>query len=236
MLKEGVVLPLLALLAAPLRAQGLSAAFSALAAQLEVQRREALSSADWELKAPAPRTDFGILGGAPQEGGNPYPGFNAYDTRLVRKAIDDGRAAARRRPECDHALVSYGVPSLLALLDRYIVTGPGAQIFDGRSSTLKPEGWKKNVSETFRSSDNTAGAFVLWGGGLNAPVTFLGPYFFSPTSIDWMDAQRMIIVMHESVHQFPQLLDSDFGGSKKLSHLIVEKCYPQGRGRLGGID
>lgn len=226
---------LLLALALPVRAQELSpATFAGLASRLELQRREAAENVSWELPVPPPR--FTIMGNDQDLGARPYPGFSKGDLRDVRKAIEDGKSAARRGSACDLALTAHGVPSLLDLVSQYVPEGAGAQIFDGRSSTLRPSGWTRDVSATFRAADNNAGAFVLWGGGLAAPVTFLGPYFFSPTSISWIPQQRMIMVLHEAVHQFAQRTDAEFGGSKKLSHVIVEKCYPAGRGRLGGID
>lgn len=233
MLKESM-LRLLLLVALPVSAQELPAAYEGLQQRLELQRRQAAENVSWEL--PVPPVRFSTLGDEQELGRRPYPGFSRGDLREVRKAIEDGKAAARRGSACDLALAGHGVPSLLDLVSQYVPEGAGAQIFDGRSSTLKPAGWKRDVAATFRAADNNAGAFVLWGGGLPAPVTFLGPYFFSPTSIAWISQQRMIMVLHESVHQFAQRTDAEFGGSKQLSHLIVEKCYPAGRGRLGGID
>jgi hypothetical protein len=58
------------------------------------------------------------------------------------------------------------------------------------------------------------------------PITFLGDYFFNPTSINSMSQQRALILLHEAVHQFGGKGDPDFGGSKNLSNIIAEKCFP----------
>lgn len=217
----------------PAPMDSLPAAFESARQELE-SRRLAAFEASWELEVPEPRFDALSLGPL-DPGPQPYPLFGGGDLKLVQKALADAQAAARRLPACDRALEAHGAPSLLALLDRYVLAGPTAQLFDGRRSTLKPAGWRKTVAQRFADRGNEAGAFVLWGGGLPT-VTFLGPYFFNPTSMDRVSAQRMIIVAHEAVHQFAGLGDAHFGGSKKLTRLIVDKCYPGGRGRLGGVD
>ena len=71
-------------------------------------------------------------------------------------------------------------------------------------------------------------------------LTFLGNYFWNPTSIDSIPQQRALILLHESVHEFGHKPDTDFGkmgGSRKLSEKIAEKCFPALKAlkRLGNL-
>lgn len=212
----------------------LSGAYDTLKAQLEAARQAAAPA--WEITSPARVSIFS--GDDPQAvlGPRPYPELSGADLRNTSRALDDAKKMAKRGSRCDGALASFFVPSFADLLDRYVLEGPKAMIFDGRASTLIPPGWKRSVSQTFRASNNKAGAFVLAGGGMRV-VTYLGPYFFAPTSMPWSaPQQRMIMLAHEAVHQFGNLGDDEFGGSLQLTRLIIDLCYPEGRGRLGGIE
>jgi len=60
----------------------------------------------------------------------------------------------------------------------------------------------------------------------DVPLTFLGDYFWNPTSIDSSAQQRALILLHESVHEFGHEEDKTFGGSQKLSERIAGKCFP----------
>jgi hypothetical protein len=51
----------------------------------------------------------------------------------------------------------------------------------------------------------------------------MGDYFFNPEGSRF-DAQRALIIMHESVHQFGLKRDKDFNDN--LTGIIVDQCIP----------
>ena len=79
---------------------------------------------------------------------------------------------------------------------------------------------KQTVSQFLKQG--TAGAVAF----TDVELTFLGNYFWNPTSIDSMPQQRALILLHESVHEFEHTDDKTLGGSQKLSERIAEKCFP----------
>lgn len=227
---------LLLLAAAPLAAQTLPEAEDALQQELERERRKVLEDVSWEAEGDL---DFTPLSGKPSPavpGADPFPLFGGRDLKLVRSSLDGAAKAAAPASSCDGALASYGVPSLNAVITAYVLEGELATMFDGRKSTMRPYSWKRTIAAYFRDDETRAGAIVLWGPSLAGRTsTFLGPYFFDPTHRMYIDDQRMVMVAHEAVHQFGGKGDAHFGGSKELSRLIIQKCFPYRRGRLGGI-
>jgi hypothetical protein len=94
-------------------------------------------------------------------------------------------------------------------------------VFDGRQSTY-PIG-KITVSKFL--AQGTAGAVA----SIDLGDIWLGDYFWNPASIDWVQQQRALILMHEAVHIIGKKKDTDFGitgGSRKLTEIIAEKCFP----------
>jgi hypothetical protein len=147
-------------------------------------------------------------------GPNPFPAISGGDLATFSKALRDAEKVACDK-NCDGALQAYGIKSLAALVNQMVAN---INVFDGRNSTY-PAG-KQSVSQFL--AQGAAGAMVL----MPVPITFLGDYFFNPTSIEFMSQQRALMLLHESVHQFGGKGDPDFGGSKKLSQKIAEKCFP----------
>jgi hypothetical protein len=143
----------------------------------------------------------------------------------------------KKNKECDEALKAYGIPSLNALINGMT---PNGNLFDGRTSTLTgpigKNGAVQSVAAYLKENKESVGAVVfpnsITGRG---SVTFMGDYFFNPRSIEWMAQQRAIMLIHEAVHQVGGKGDAVFGGSKKLSEKIIEKCYPVLKGKLGGV-
>jgi hypothetical protein len=167
---------------------------------------------------------------------DPFPAFNKKELKIVQNSIDLA-ADMTKKKDCDEALKDNGIPSLAALVNGLAANG---NIFDGRTSSLTgpiaDDGSKESVAEYFDEKKESVGAAVfdnsVTGRG---PVTFLGDYFFNPTSTDWTAQQRAIMLIHEAVHAIGGKGDSVFGGSKKLSEKIINKCYPVLKGRLGGV-
>ena len=142
-----------------------------------------------------------------------------------------------KKKGCDQALKAYGISSLAALIGGLTANG---NVFDGRKSTLTgPIGDKgaiQSVGDYLKEKKESVGA-VVFGNSITGrgSVTFLGDYFFNPSRPENAAYQRAIILIHEAVHQVGQTGDAPFGGSKKLSEKIIEKCFPVLRGKLGGV-
>jgi RHS repeat-associated protein len=171
------------------------------------------------------------------------PGSGMMDFPLVdpTKLTDALKMANKllKRKECDEALKDYGIPSLAALFNGLKFSGADANVFDGRTSSLKlpigPNGSTQTVADYFKANKGKIGATVFHNvnGG---EVTFLGFDFFSPEKPKWDTQQRAIILLHEAVHQIGKKGDAGFpGGSSGLSELIIAGCYPALKGQLGGI-
>jgi hypothetical protein len=107
-----------------------------------------------------------------------------------------------------------------------------SNVFDGRVSTYTQVTAKgKTVADFFKQNPTTVGAevFVFGSGGSNN-VMFLGPAFFDPTlaGVSGPNSQlaQAFIVLHEAVHLVGDRRDLDFGGSKQLTKLLVDNCFP----------
>ena len=148
------------------------------------------------------------------QGKNPTPKMTGNDLDVFNKALELAKTTACD-PNCDGALQDFGIKSLAALVNQMAAN---VNVFDGRKSTY-PLG-KQTVSQFL--AQGTAGAVAF----TDVQLTFLGNYFWNPTSIDSMPQQRALILLHESVHQFGGKGDNSFGGSAKLSEIIAEKCFP----------
>jgi RHS repeat-associated protein len=168
-----------------------------------------------------------------------FPLFTADNLKTVNKSLGLAQELASKK-KCDEALKNYGIPSLAALVNQYNVNTTDANIFDGRKSTLTgpigQNGATQSIGDYFKEQKGQVGAAVF-GNSVTGrgSVTFLGDYFFNPVNIENMEQQRGIILLHEAVHQFGGKGDSVFGGSKKLSELIIEGCAPVLKGKLGGV-
>ena len=186
---------------------------------------------------------FGLMPGTLEI--NQYPAFSAGDLKYV---IDGLRLAKKKVQESikkdDVLMVKYNVPSVMTLLEGVIVEGENANTFDGRKSYKL--GWEiekkesdnitRTVKQYFVDKKESVGAIVKFNEGPKGKnVMFIGDYYFNPTKTDNSALQRAFIIMHESVHLVGNKTDDDFGGSKKLSELLVETFMPILKNKLGGV-
>lgn len=180
---------------------------------------------------------FGLLPGTIEV--NKYPPFSAGDLKQVKDALDSAKKMVRDSIKKDNFLKDkYGVASVLEQLNGVIVEGEGSNTFDGRQSYQLS--WDKNLTRTVKQYfiDNKAsvGAIVQFDAGPKGKnVMFIGDYFFNPPKPQNIAQQRSFIITHESVHLVSGKTDEDFGGSKKLSLLLVEAFFPVLKGNLGGV-
>lgn len=186
---------------------------------------------------------FGLVPNSAMVQFNDYPPFNAKDLEVVRSGSKLAKElVGKKGGDKDQALnKDYKIPSILDLLDGVIIDGGNANTFDGRNSvrfTNQINGKKattKTVRQYFVDNKQSVGAIVIFDGGRNGKnVMFIGDYYFNPTNEN-MAQQRAFMIMHESVHLVADKTDADFGGSKKLSQLLVEKIFPVNTGKLGGV-
>jgi hypothetical protein len=116
---------------------------------------------------------------------------------------------------------------------------PNSNLFDGRISTLTgpigKNGATQSIADYFKENKKDVGAAVFGNNVTKrGSVTFLGDYFFNPP-IENIAQQRAIMLLHEVVHQIGAKGDAVFGGSKALSGLIIDNCFPVLKGKLGGV-
>ena len=119
-----------------------------------------------------------VGGGGGSEPQNPA-NFPPVNTRDVESALNMAREMLKRK-ECDESLKDSGIPSLSALLNGLKFSGPNANVFDGRTSSLSlPIGQKnrqQTVADYFKTNKKSVGAAVfhdIHGQG-DGDVTFLG--------------------------------------------------------------
>lgn len=166
--------------------------------------------------------------------------FPTVDMLGVQEGLSMARKLAQSK-NCDGALAALGIPSLSALLNGFIFSGPNASVFDGRTSTLSlpigPNRTQQTVANYFKENKTSVGAAVFHSihGISDGDATFLGYGFYSPEKSQWITQQQAIILLHEAVHQVGKKGDSAFGGSKALSDAIIQGCYPALKGKLGGV-
>lgn len=69
-------------------------------------------------------------------------------------------------------------------------------------------------------------------------ITFLAHEFFAAGgSVSFPTIRRAIRLIHESVHAFGNGWGNAFkGGSRELTSVIVQNCFPALAGKFGGID
>jgi hypothetical protein len=161
-----------------------------------------------------------------------YPGFKENDLKIVNSSLRLAKELTANT-KCDQALQDYGISSLAALVNGLGVSGSGANVFDGRNSRFYLPNNKESVQQYFKDNKEKVGAAVFSVGRVTA--TFLGSYFFNPSSMQNVAQQRAIILIHEAVHQVGGKGDSVFGGSKELSEKIIQGCFPVLKGKLGGV-
>jgi hypothetical protein len=67
---------------------------------------------------------------------------------------------------------------------------------------------------------------------------FLGQAFFNPgiagVATGYYKQAQALIMMHEAVHLFGKP-DAVFGGSKQLTKILIQKCFPVIADKLGGL-
>jgi len=171
-------------------------------------------------------------------GKNPFPLLSGGDLKLSIEAFELAKSLITDC-ECDRALKDYGIPSLRKILNIEL----NVNTFNGRSSTLGLPYFNKKkerltVAFKFGENRNRIGAQVIGetftGRG---KVIFLNDYFFNPRSDALTSTyQRALILIHESVHQFGNKTDADFGGSRFLNYLLIKKCLPSLDSMLGNLD
>jgi RHS repeat-associated protein len=139
-------------------------------------------------------------------------------------------------PKCENALGSQGVASLTSIIEGSQVQNA---VYDGQASTY-PQG-SSSVSQFFTANQNRVGAEVFSFPDPSQNIEFLGPAFFDPSLANvpngnYAQAQAFM-VLHEAVHLVTGLGDSAFGGSKQLTNLLVQNCFPALGlpGALGGL-
>ncbi|MEW6736238.1 MAG: hypothetical protein AB1489_33405 [Acidobacteriota bacterium] len=162
-------------------------------------------------------------------GANPFPLLAGDDLVLVEQALTLAHTLTQSC-DCDKALQAYGVESLAATLIKIEIN---VNLFDGRESTLglpflNKHGERETLAVSFRQHKDWLSAGVISGRFTGiGNVIFLNSYFFTPTKLPLLaEQQRAITLIHESVHQFAGKSDEDFGGSDRLTALIIKGCAP----------
>lgn len=166
-----------------------------------------------------------------------YPSFGRNDLKDVKMGLNEAKKLAKKK-QCDEALKSYGIDSTSKLLEGVIVEGNDANTFDGRTSSLTflENGKTKTVADYFKEKKADVGAAVFWNMGRSGEnVMFIGDYYFDPPEMENLAFQRAFIIMHEVVHLIGKKVDAQFGGSKRLSEKLINKCFPVLKGKLGGV-
>jgi len=179
-------------------------------------------------------------------GGGPAPTrplmarLTAAQAKTAISAIERAAELTARDP-CDRALEEHGINSLSNLLRSIRVDGDNPNVFDGLGSSYPTKMGNNTVSmaEFFRAQKHNVAAVVVMTGSASTNVMFLGPAFFDPglagVNTGYYELARAFVMMHEAVHLAGTLLDSDFGGSKKLTRSLVDNCFPALAEYLGGL-
>jgi len=186
---------------------------------------------------------FGLMPGTLEI--NQYPAFNADDLKDVIGGLNLAKQKVKDSIKKDDVLsAKYGVPSVMTLLEGVIVQGENANTFDGRKSYLldwniakkESDNLTRTVKQYFIDNKESVGAIVKFDAGPKGKnVMFIGDYFFKPYKVENLQNQRAFIIMHEAVHLVGNKTDDDFGGSRKLSELLVDTFMPVLRKNLGGV-
>jgi RHS repeat-associated protein len=149
-------------------------------------------------------------------GENPTPKMTGNDLKVFNNALKYAKERACKNEKCDGALQDYGIKSLAALVNQMTAN---VNVFNGKGSTY-PYGPNQTVGQFL--AKGTAGAVAF----TDVELTFLGGYFWNPSSTGFMTQQQALILLHEAVHEFGHEGDPRFGGSRKLSEAIAAKCFP----------
>lgn len=186
---------------------------------------------------------FGLMPGTLEV--SQYPAFSANDLKDVIDGLNLAKKKVQESIRKDNVLMTkYNVPGVLTLLEGVIIQGENANTFDGRKSYKL--GWEiekkesdnitRTVKQYFIDKKESVGAIVKFNEGPKGKnVMFIGDYYFNPAKTDNSALQRAFIIMHESVHLVGNKTDDDFGGSKKLSELLVGTFMPILKNKLGGV-
>lgn len=163
----------------------------------------------------------------PVNGSSPFPLLTTEQLSKVTEALTLAKELTKDC-DCDKALQSYGINSLAEIL----ILEPNVNIFDGRKSTLGLP-WLINGERETVNSYFVKNQDWLWAGVIQSAFTgkgnilFLNSYFFNPNkNVTVAIQQRAIILIHESVHQYANKNDKYFGGSQRLTKLIINACLP----------
>jgi RHS repeat-associated protein len=159
-----------------------------------------------------------------------FPALSTADQRTFDTAVKRAQDIVKDGGEkCDTALAKFGIPSVAKMMESPLLQ---SNVYDGRVSTYTQVTAKgKTVADFFKQNSTAVGAevFVFGNGGSNN-VMFLGPAFFDPTlaGVSGPNSQlaQAFIVLHEAVHLVGDKRDMDFGGSKQLTKLLVDNCFP----------
>ena len=184
---------------------------------------------------------FELFGLVPNSGiiqFNNYPPFNKEDLETVQKGLEVAKKRVNDKIQSDTALQSYGIPSVMGLLNGVSLDGANPNTFDGRVSVCHARDRKKQLI-TVRQYfvDYLVGATVIVGGGPHfANVMFIGDYYFKPIAAGNIEMQRAFILMHESVHLVGNKEDEVFGGSPQLSELLLQTFFYGEQINFGGIE
>jgi hypothetical protein len=169
-------------------------------------------------------------------------GFNSQDGNTARKAQDMANSWVKVE-KCDHALQKYGLSSVGDALNKIHFSGDNQNVWNGRNSMYVTNFRGPNdkiltlpVSTYFANNKSSVGAIVTttqWG-----PQMFLGYAFFDPSIAGvkpgWDPYARALMMMHESIH-LAGFGDAVFGGSKQLTNILIDNCYPAVKQYLGGL-
>ena len=153
----------------------------------------------------------------------------SFDWDTVRKAVEKAIKITdpKKHSKCDQALntLSNGkITSLNALVSQYLNGTSLQHISDGRSTDAPGYG-----------TDNpTVPAFVL-GVGTSGANTYINSLFLNVPNDKNPAMLRAIAMIHEAVHQFGGMHDSDFDGSPNLTRAILDGCFPIGTSLFRGI-
>jgi hypothetical protein len=148
-----------------------------------------------------------------------------------------------KRPECDHALTRFGLSSVGDALGKIQFSGSSQNVWNGRNSTYVTSfsgangtSYLSPIDQFFLKNKASVGAIVTstnWGRHM-----FLGYAFFQPhlagVKAGYDNQARALIMMHEAVH-LAGFGDAVFGGSKQLTNILIDNCYPVLKNYLGGL-
>lgn len=166
---------------------------------------------------------------------NDAAAFVGNDMKSVNEALTEAKNITTKNTRCDLALFEtryLGTPSpnVYSLNTLVSQLNPLTNLFDGRNSTYIPlvagNPNKLSIKEIFKKNPQAAAVTTLYN---NRSAIFINKPFFD--FVDLPKFARSTILLHESVHAFGNLEDTDFGktleeGSFFLNTRIASECYP----------